>query len=123
MTVKISVLETYILVEPSQGVNYWDILEGCIIISNMKEFLDKNDIWIFKEGPLMLTINDLYKLHNIIVEHYPKVTRERKTAIVVESGYMSGLVDRFLGVSNKLPFTLKVFNDLVSAENWILEEI
>jgi len=62
-------------------------------------------------------------LHDIIVEHYPKVIKERKTAIVVESGFMSGLVQTFVGISNKLPFTLKVFNDLVSAENWILEEI
>ena len=123
MAVKISVLEAYILVEPSQGVNYWDILEGCFKISYMKDFVEKNDIWIFKSGPLRLTIDDLYKLHDIIVEHYPKVIKERKTAIVVESGFMSGLVQTFVGISNKLPFTLKVFKDLVSAENWILEEI
>jgi len=123
MTVNISVLDSYILVEPSQGVNYWDILEGSVKLSRMKEFEEKNDLWIFKAGPLMLAISDLYKLQDIIFEHYPEVARERKTAIVVESGFMSGLVKTFIGLSANLPFQLEVFDDLASAEKWILEKI
>ena len=33
MTAKISVLEHYILVEPSPGLNYWDILEAASKVS------------------------------------------------------------------------------------------
>jgi hypothetical protein len=120
MAIKISVLESYILVEPDPGLDYWDILEGSIKLSNMKEFAEKNDIWIFKPGPLMLTIKDLYKIQDIISEHYPKVPRERKTAVVVESGFMSGLVNTFTELSNNLPFRLKVFDDLSSAEKWVI---
>lgn len=122
MTVNISVLESYILVEPGYGVNYWDILEGSIKLSKTREFAEKNDIWVFKEGPLMLTIDDLFRLQDIIFEHYPEVSRERKTAIVVESGFMSGLVKTFMEISADLPFKLRVFEDLASAENWITKD-
>ena len=121
MTVEISVSENYILVEPSPGLNYWDILEGASKISKMKEFKEKNDIWIFETGTILLSINDLYKLHDIIVKHYPNVKRIRKTAVVVDSGFMSGLAGTFIGLFDDLPFKLKVFKDLASAEKWVLD--
>ena len=52
--------DDYILAEYSEGMDYWEILEGISKIFSMPEFKVKNDIWAFKNGQLKISFSDLY---------------------------------------------------------------
>lgn len=121
MESKVTVNGAYILVEPSMGIDYWEILECLGKLRMMHDYLTKNDIWVFSEGPVMLAYDDLKKLKDIIIEYYPKNAIRTKTAIVVESGIQFGIVNQFINIAEELPYQIKVFYDLNAAEEWISE--
>lgn len=120
MGIKISLQEAYILVEPPRGINYWDLLEGLAKIVNLAEYGEKNDIWIFREGPVMLVEEDLYKLKDLIKEHYPKNVKRNKTALVFETGLRFSLAEHYVEIVKELPFETMVFSDIRSAEDWVM---
>lgn len=119
MDVKISIQTDYILVEPPKGLNYWDLLEGLAKIVNLAEYGEKNDIWVFRDGPVMLTYDDFYKIRDLINEHYPKNVKRHKTALVVETGFQLGLAESFIEIGKELPFETKVFSKIQSAVDWV----
>ena len=117
----ITIQKDYILLEPLSGINYWEILESIGRLMNMEEYREKNDIWVFRDGPVMLLYDDLYKLKDIIEEHHPKNAKRNKTAIVVETGLQFGMADEFAKIAEDLPCEIRVFSDMQSAEDWITE--
>ena len=119
MALKITNNKDYILVEPTEGIDYWDIWEGFARMLIMPEYLVKNDIWVFHEGPMKLSYGDLYKIRDFIKKHYPKNTTRNKTAIVVETGLQKGLAEVFTDIVEDLPYEMKVFSDIQSAEHWV----
>ena len=120
MDVKVSIQTDYILVEPPKGLNYWDILVGLGKIVHLAEYSEKNDIWVFRDGPVMLTYEDLYKIRDLIKEYYPRNMKRNKTALVVETGFQFGLAESFSEIGKQLPFETKVFANIQSAEDWIM---
>jgi hypothetical protein len=66
-----------------------------------------------------LTYVDLYRLKNFIEENYPENAIRHKTAIVVESGTQKAMAESFIQITENLPFEIKAFSDLKSAEDWI----
>ena len=120
MDTEISIQEDYILVEPPNGINYWAILEGIGRLINMNGDHEKNVIWEFRDGPVMLGYDDLYKLKNIIKEHHLKNPKRIKTAILTESGFQLGLANEFAKIAKDLPCEIGVFSDLRSAQGWII---
>jgi hypothetical protein len=118
MAPKITVKKDYILVEPKE-VDYWQIWESIGKVRNLPEFPEKNDIWVFHDGPIKLTYVDLYKLKDFVKEIYPENVKRSKTAIVVESGLQSAIALFFAQIAKDLPFEIKVFFDFQTAENWI----
>jgi hypothetical protein len=121
MPPKITVKKDHILVEPS-GVDYWEIWEGIGAEINLPEFPEKNDIWVFHDGPVKLTYVDLYRLKDFIQENYPEKVNRNKTAIVVESGIQKAMAESFGQIAAEdLPFEVKVFADLQLAEEWVNE--
>jgi hypothetical protein len=121
MAPKITVKKDYILVEPKK-VDYWEIWEGIGKVRNLPEFSEKNDIWVFHEGPIELNYVDLHKLKDFVKEIYPEKAKRSKTAIVVESGLQSAMALIFTQIAENLPFEIKVFFDLQAAENWIAKK-
>jgi hypothetical protein len=121
MAPKITTKKDYILVEPKE-VDYWEIWEGIGKVRNLPEFSEKNDMWVFQEGPIKLTYVDLYKLKDFVREIYPKNVKRSKTAIVVESGLQSAIALFFTQIAEDLPFEIKVFFDFQAAENWITKK-
>ena len=119
MGIEISIKDDYILVEPPKGVIYWDILEGLTKIYSLVRDIDKNDIWVFRDGPVILVYEDLFKIRDLICEHYPTNVRRNKTALVVETGIQLDLAENFAEIADELPFETKVFSDIRSAEDWI----
>ena len=119
MDLNISVLENYLLVEFSNGIDYWEIVEAIGKLGSIKEYGDKNDIWVFKDGPINIMIEDFLKLEEIISSRYPKDAKRTKTAIVAETGMQSGLVDYFIKLCPSLPLKIEVFSDFKLAEKWI----
>ena len=119
MEPKITVKKDYILVEPPKGVDYWQIYEEVGKLLARDDFPQKNDIWVFHEGPLLFLYEHLYKLKDFVADHYPKDFKGHKTAIVVETGIQTGLAEEYTRIVENLPFEIKVFSDIRSAEDWI----
>ena len=121
MPPKITVKKDHILVEPS-GVDYWEIWEGIGAEINLPEFPEKNDIWVFHDGPVKLTYVDLYRLKDFIQENYPDNAKRKKTALVVATGIQTAMANFFIQIGEDLPFEIKVFSDFQAAEDWIIDK-
>ena len=118
---KITTRENYILVEPSKGVDFLEILAGISKLLSMPEFKDRNDIWVFREGKMDIAYSDLYKIKEYVKINFPKTHRGRKTAIVVETGMQRSLAELYAKIEGDLRHVIKVFSDFKSAEKWIAE--
>lgn len=118
---KIIVKKDYILVEPKE-IDYWEIWEGIGAELNLPKFPEKNDIWVFHDGPVHLTYVDLYRLKDFIQKNYPEDAKRNKTALVVETGIHKAMAEFFIQIGEDLPFEIRVFSDFQAAEDWILDE-
>ena len=119
MPLKITIKSNYILVEP-QTNSYWEILEAFGRLFKMPEYLDKNTIWIMSEGPIDGSYDDLYKFGDFASKHYPKSAKQdNKSAIVVKTGLIRGLIDLWAKIAEDIPYEIKVFSDIRDAEEWL----
>ena len=85
----------------------------------VKGIPEQNRIWVFREGPINLSYDDLQRLKDIIKENYPKDSKINKTALVVQAGAQSDLAEAFAKISEDLPQTFRVFSSLADAEAWV----
>ena len=121
MSAKITLKNTYILIEP-QTIEYWEIIEALGILFKMPEYLEMNTIWDFPDDRIKGTYGQLYKLRDVIAEHFPKSSKlNNKTAIVVKTGLQDSMADLYAKIVKDLPFEARVFSDLQSAEDWIAQ--
>jgi hypothetical protein len=121
MSPKITIKKDYVLLEPKEGTDYWEIKRGVARLFYVPEIPDKNRIWVFREGPEKFSYDDLHKLRDIIKENYPNDHKINKTAIVVESGFQSSMAGSFRQIAEDLPFKIRVFSDFQAAEDWVKE--
>ena len=121
MSPKITIKKDYVLLEPKEGTDYWEVQRGVARLFYVPEIPDKNRIWVFSEGPEQFSYEDLHKLRDIIKENYPKKARIVKTAIVVESGFQSDMAESFRQIAEDLPLEIRVFSDFQAAEDWVKE--
>jgi hypothetical protein len=121
MPPQITIKKDYILVEPKSGFNFREIQQGVARLFYVKGIPEENRIWVFREGPDILSYDDLYKLKDIIEEYYPQNARINKTAIVIESDSQKSLAEAFIKIANDLPQEFKVFSSLADAESWVRE--
>jgi hypothetical protein len=119
MPLNITDKDSYILVEPSKGMDYWEIMEGISKLFSMPEFKDKNDVWVFKDGPLKMYFNDLYSIIDSVAKLYPEGSKAKKTAIITETGVQHSLATLYSDIGKDLPRKIRVFSDLKSAIDWI----
>ena len=119
MAPKITIKKDYILVEPTEGIDLREIQQGVARLFYVEGIPEQNRIWVFREGPLNLSLEDLPKLRDIIEENYPSDARINKTAIVVESGVQADLAEAFTQIAVDLPQQFRVFSNLADAEAWI----
>jgi hypothetical protein len=121
MAPKITIKENYILVEPQEGIDFREIQQGVARLFYVEGIPEQNRIWVFREGPLNLSYDDLQKLRDVIKEYYPKDARINKTAIVVESETQADMAEAFTKIAEDLPQQFKVFSNLADAEAWVNE--
>ena len=121
MEPKITIKKDYILVEP-QVYELQEII-GCIArLFNMPENQEKNVIWLFKEGPLKITYDDLYKIKDFVKENLAENEKpDKKTTVILQSGFLSAMAKIFSIIGENLPLNYKVFSDLAAAEDWIID--
>jgi hypothetical protein len=119
MSPKITIKENYILVEPKEGIDLREIQQGVARLFYVKGIPKQNRIWVFREGPQNLSLDDLPLLRDVIKENYPKGARINKTAIVVESESQSTIAKAFTKFAEDLPQQFKVFSNLADAEAWV----
>ena len=118
---KITTREDYILVEPSKGIYLFEVLFGLSNLLSMPEFHDRNDVWVFREGKMDITYSDLYKIKEYVKNNFPKCSKEKKTAIVVETGLQRSIAELYAKIQEELPHEIRVFSDFRYAEQWITE--
>ena len=118
---KITTREDHILVEPSKGIVYWEVVFGLSKLLSMPEFHDRNDVWVFRKGKMDIAFSDLYKIKEYVKQNCPKTVKEKKTAIVVETGMQRSLAELYAEIEEELPHEIRVFSDFKSAEEWITE--
>jgi hypothetical protein len=116
---KITNVKDYILVEPSAGIDFWEIIEGIGKLLSLDGFPQKGDIWKLKEGPLSFLYDDIYRLKEFVFKYYPRNQNMHKTAIVVESGFQAGIAKEYAKIVQDLPVEIEVFFDMEAAEKWI----
>ena len=111
--------KSYILIEPPDGTNFWDIMKGIVTLFTMPAYQEKNDIWVIRNGHPDFLCSDLHEIKNFADEHYPKTAKARKTAIVVETELQRELANEYAQISKDLSREIKVFPNLKFAEEWI----
>ena len=121
MSLKFTNYDDYILIESPTGMDYWEIIESIPELISMPEFKNKNDIWLFRSGQIKMAYADLYSIKNLVEEICPKNSKGAKTAIVAKNGLQRSLATLYSGIGKDLQREIRVFSDLKSAENWILE--
>jgi len=121
MSPQITIKEHYVLVEPKEGTDFWEIQRGVARLFYADRIPVKNRIWVFRKGPEKLSAHDLHKLRDIIKENYPSDAKINKTAIVVASEMQSSMAESFAQIGEDLPQTFKVFSNLADAEVWVKE--
>jgi hypothetical protein len=119
MPLNININDEFILVESTAGMDYWEIMEGISKLFSMPEFKDKNDVWVFKEGQMKMLFSDLYNIKDSVAKLYPKGYKDKKTAIVTETGIQHSLATLYSEIGKDLPRKIRVFSDLNSAIDWI----
>ena len=120
MAPKITIKKNYILAEPQEN-EYWEFWEAVGRMIKMPEYPYMNVIWVFPDRPIQISYEDLYKIKDFIEQNYPENATRSKTAKVVGSGLHASLAESFAKIAEDLPYEIKVFYDIESAEDWIAE--
>jgi hypothetical protein len=120
MAQELTVKKDYILVEPHEN-DYWEVWETVGRLLKNSEYPDKNDIWVFRDRPINFEYADLYNLKEFIKENYPEGATRSKTAMVVASELHASFAELFAQIAKDLPYEIRVFPNLRSAEDWIIE--
>ena len=120
MDPKISVKRDYILVEPEER-DFWKIIESAARLFETPEYPEKDVVWLFREGPLEMTYDDLYRIKEFVKNNLPQITKQdKKVALVVETGLHAAMAEEYTKIVSDLPQTFKVFFDLGEAVDWVL---
>ena len=117
--IEVSEDKGYILVKPPKGINFWEILTAIGKLIPQDGFLDKHDIWVFQDGAVSLTYEDLRVIKEYGINHYPKSAGTKKTAIVVETNFQRALADTYINIGEEHPRDIQIFSDLKEAEHWV----
>jgi hypothetical protein len=121
MAPKITIKKNYILIEPEEGIDFREIQQGIARLFYVDGIPEQNRIWVFREGRLNISRDQMNRLKEIIRENYPRNARINKTAIVVESDQQASLAESFAEIAADLPQKFKVFSNISEAEEWIQE--
>jgi hypothetical protein len=109
----------YILVKPPPGIDFWTILTTIGQLIPLEELTYKNDIWVFQEGAITLTLPDLRVIKDFGVNHYPKGDGHRKTAIVVGTHFQSSLAESYIKTGAEHHREIRLFMEFEVAEEWV----
>ena len=121
MSPKISIKKNYVLIEPKAGTDLREIQQGLARLYYVKGIPEQNRIWVFREGPQKLSLDDLQNLRVLIKEYYPSDAKINKTAIVVESGEQSDLAKAFIKIAKDMRQEFGIFSNLADAEAWVTQ--
>lgn len=117
--IEVSEEKGYTLVKPPKGINFWDILTAIGKLLPQNGFFDKNDIWVFEDGAVSLTYEDLGVIKEYGVNHYPESAQLKKTAIVVETNFQRALAETYINTGEAHPREIQIFSDFKEAEQWV----
>lgn len=70
--------ENYLLIEPPEGINFFEIMKGIVTLFTMSAYQENGDIWIFRKGHPDLLYSDLHEIKRFADKHYPEVPHNPK---------------------------------------------
>ena len=116
----ITIKKDYILVEIRERA----FLEITALLGHLfktHDYLNKDAIWLFRQGLLQMNYEDLYKIKDFIIEHYPdNAKRDKRVALVAETGFDAAMATEYVRIVEGLPLDFRVFSDFNAAEEWIV---
>ena len=116
---KITTRKNYILIKPSKGIDFFEVLFGVSKLISATKFHHRNHVWVFRKGKMTIAYTDLYKIKEYVRNNFPKCTKQIKTAIVAETGMQRSLAELYAKIEEDLPHEIRVFPDLRLAEEWL----
>ena len=119
LEIEVLIKKNFILIKPPSIINLSNILTCISILFSIPGFQEKNDIWLFFEGPINILFSDSEKIKNVAEINFPKYAKCGKTAIVVNNAIQYNLAVLYADTGKNLPREIKVFRDLGSAKVWV----
>jgi hypothetical protein len=114
--------ESHISVRFSGDVNDTSLLQAVHDVASLPEYAFKNDVWIFTDCPAFVSYSKFGPVIMNIENMYLANASRTKTAIVTTTGYNTALASIFAREAASLPYEIRVFSDIDSAEAWIRAE-
>lgn len=88
----------------------------------MPQYRRTNDIWVIGSHCARIRLGEI---ESMVREFHCRCTRDgnlTRTAIVVDEGFTHSIIELWVNaVLKKVPFEIRIFNDLETAELWLSE--
>ena len=89
-------------------------------VTMLKEYPEKDDIWLIGEYRADIRLGDLDLLVNDFCCQCSRDTTHKKTAFVAEQGLTRSIIELWISdVQERLPFELQIFDTLADAHSWV----
>ena len=85
---------------------------------SQSDFFVKNNIFIFSSEFMEVKAEELEMITQFILKNFQTNLVTIKSAVVVPPGFNMAIVELWATAANRLPFDVKIFSDLKSAEDW-----
>ena len=117
---KISHTEDYLLVKFTDDFDFPIIRTAIRHETMLREYADKNDIWLIGDNHARIYLGEIDLMVNEFQRLCPRDATRTKTAVVVNAGLTSAIMELWVHALKKLvPFEIEIFQTIEEAEDWL----
>ncbi len=117
---QISAQQNYLLVIFQNDVDSLQIISAIKEVISREDYPTSNDIWIFDTSTMNIAYQELRVFAKTLSYIYPSNATRSKTALIVGSLFHSAVASEFLEAAKDLPYEIRIFENRIEAEEWIL---
>lgn len=115
---RISYDRNVFVVEILGAANFDVVIEAIKDAYSQPDYFVKNNIFIFSSEYFEVKAEELEMVTQYILENIQNKLVTIKSAVVVPPGFNTAIVELWATAADRLPYDLKIFSDLKSAEDW-----
>lgn len=115
----ISHTDRYVRVDLELGMSADEIKNAIRTLSLDTDRMDKNCLWKFHNGTFSLAYDELISIKELVQNKYLCDKGFERIALVAVSGFQMGIIDLFVHILSDLPFEVRSFPTVNSAEPWL----